>query len=535
VSFDAKKSLPSGWDRARIGELVGADGVFIDGDWVESKDQDPDGDVRLIQLADVGGGTYQNRSSRFLTSKKAVELRCTFLEQGDVLIARMPDPLGRACIFPGDSKRAVTVVDVCIVRTGRMGANHRWLTWAINSPDFRSAVAGLQSGSTRKRISRGNLATLFLPIPPLPEEARIADEIEKQFTRLDAAVAALKRIQVNLNRYRSAVLKAACEGRLVPTEAELARREDRSYEPASILLERILAERRAAWEADQINKLGASGKPPRDEKWRAKYKLPDTPDKQPNCEVPEGWVLVNLGQLSWSVKDGPHYSPKYVEEGIPFVTGGQVRPSGVDFASAKRISPKLHSELLKRCKPEPGDILYTKGGTTGIARVNTYNFEFSVWVHVAVLKLVDSSEPFYIQHALNSPQCYAQARIFTHGVGNQDLGLTRMVRIAFLLPPVAEQKRVVAEVDRRLSVIDEIETQLAGDLQRAERLRQMILKRAFEGKLVEQNSEDESASSLLEKIRVERAQSSVSIRARKPSSVRRSEQGVAGSAGATRG
>jgi Phage integrase family len=95
------------------------------------------------------------------------------------------------------------------------------LKWAINSPDFRSAVAGLQSGSTRKRISRGNLATLFLPIAPLAEQTRIADEIEKQFTRLDAAVAALKRVQANLKRYRAAVLKAACEGCLVPTEAEL--------------------------------------------------------------------------------------------------------------------------------------------------------------------------------------------------------------------------------------------------------------------------------------------------------------------------
>jgi len=404
--------------------------------------------------------------------------------------------------------------------------NPRFMFHQLSSAEFQQKIRATASTTTNiSNVSGQKLASLSVLIAPRQAQDRIVKEIEKQFTRLDAAVAALKRIQANLKRYRAAVLKAACEGRLVPMEAELARREGRSYELASVLLERILAERRAAWEADQINKFRASGKPPRDEKWKAKYKMPDTPEKQPNCEVPEGWVLVNLGQLSWSVKDGPHYSPKYVEEGIPFVTGGQVRPSGVDFASAKRVSPKLHSELLKRCKPEPGDILYTKGGTTGIARVNTYNFEFSVWVHVAVLKLVDSVEPFYIQHALNSPQCYAQARIFTHGVGNQDLGLTRMVRIAFLLPPVAEQKRVVAEVDRRLSVIDEIETQLAGDLQRAERLRQMILKRAFEGKLVPQNSDDEPASFLLERIRAEPAQSSV----------RRTEQRTAGSAGVTRG
>lgn len=85
-------------DEVALADLL-SDGLFVDGDWVESKDQDPDGDVRLIQLADVGDGVFRDRSSRFLTSEKAKELRCTFLEPGDVLVARMPEPLGRACIF----------------------------------------------------------------------------------------------------------------------------------------------------------------------------------------------------------------------------------------------------------------------------------------------------------------------------------------------------------------------------------------------------------------------------------------------------
>jgi type I restriction enzyme S subunit len=96
--------------------------VFVDGDWVESKDQDPNGDVCLIQLADVGDGEYFNKSARFLTTSKARALKCTFLKEGDVLIARMPDPLGRACIFPADPKPTVTVVDICIVRPGRSRA-----------------------------------------------------------------------------------------------------------------------------------------------------------------------------------------------------------------------------------------------------------------------------------------------------------------------------------------------------------------------------------------------------------------------------
>ena len=165
--------LPKGWKWSTILSLAGDDGVFIDGDWVESKDQDPEGDVRLIQLADVGDGNYRDRSARFLKKKKAVELRCTFLRVGDILIARMPDPLGRSCIYPGDEKEAVTVVDVCIVRSEKGEFNHRWLVCFVNAPPFRSAILGLQAGSTRKRISRGNLATIHLPVPPLREQNKI--------------------------------------------------------------------------------------------------------------------------------------------------------------------------------------------------------------------------------------------------------------------------------------------------------------------------------------------------------------------------
>jgi type I restriction enzyme S subunit len=248
-----------------------------------------------------------------------------------------------------------------------------------------------------------------------------------------------------------------------------------------------------------------------------KYKEPKPPDPEnyPFAGLPEGWAWVSIGQLAWSVKDGPHYSPTYADEGIPFITGGNVRAEGVDFKSAKRISPELHAKLSKRCKPETGDLLYTKGGTTGIARVNTYSHEFSVWVHVAVLNLAGSIDPFYLQHALNSPLCYSQAQRYTHGVGNQDLGLTRMVNIVLGLPPLAEQRRVVAEVERRLSVVEEQERAVERSLARAGKLRQAILRRAFAGKLVPQDPSDEPASLLLERIRAERAAAGEGTRPRR--------------------
>ena len=153
--------------------------VFVDGDWVESKDQDPKGDVRLVQLADVGDGEYLDKSDRFLTSAKARALRCTFLRAGDVMVARMPDPLGRACIFPGDSKPSVTVVDVCIIRPDPRQHDARWLMHCLNAPACRSQIAAYATGTTRSRISRGNLGKIRVPLPPLAEQRRIAEILDK--------------------------------------------------------------------------------------------------------------------------------------------------------------------------------------------------------------------------------------------------------------------------------------------------------------------------------------------------------------------
>ncbi|MFZ2289251.1 MAG: hypothetical protein WAV92_06235, partial [Halopseudomonas yangmingensis] len=90
------------WPVIKFSEAISRSGLFSDGDWVESKDQDPEGDVRLIQLADIGVGEFIDKSNRFMTSKRADELRCSYLKAGDILVARMPDPIGRACIFPED-------------------------------------------------------------------------------------------------------------------------------------------------------------------------------------------------------------------------------------------------------------------------------------------------------------------------------------------------------------------------------------------------------------------------------------------------
>lgn len=167
-----------------LAEVV-AGGLISDGDWIESKDQDPDGSVRLIQLADIGDGRYLNKSKRFLTKETASRLKCTSLRQGDIIVARMPDPIGRACIYPGDAKEAITVVDVCILRVDEKTADARWLMSAINADFTRRAIERAAGGTTRTRISRGSLEKLLMPCPPLPEQQKIAAILTAVDDKLD--------------------------------------------------------------------------------------------------------------------------------------------------------------------------------------------------------------------------------------------------------------------------------------------------------------------------------------------------------------
>ncbi len=167
------------WPKVKLGEVLENADLFTDGDWVESKDQDPNGEVRLIQLADIGDGVYINKSSRFLNNETFQKLKCTEIIKGDILLARMPDPLGRCCIFEGDEKKCITVVDVCVIRVNSKTICKRWLMHAINSEATRKQILSYARGATRVRISRKDLSRLLFSVPPLEEQKRIAGILDK--------------------------------------------------------------------------------------------------------------------------------------------------------------------------------------------------------------------------------------------------------------------------------------------------------------------------------------------------------------------
>lgn len=157
-------------------------------------------------------------------------------------------------------------------------------------------------------------------------------------------------------------------------------------------------------------------------------------------KIPAHWNVAKLGAVCKSILDGPHVSPNYVDSGVMFISARNVKTDKWSLEDAKYISNEDYELFCKRLKPEKGDVLYTKGGTTGVARVVDFDEPFQVWVHVAVLKLKkEFVNSYFLAYILNSPRVYEQSQLQTRGATNQDLVLSRMSRIQLLLPTIDEQ------------------------------------------------------------------------------------------------
>ncbi len=372
------------------------------------------------------------------------------------------------------------------VRT-EVGMPAKFILYALRATedDLRSK----STGTTFEAIRGDDLRSHLLPLPPLPEQRRIVAEIEKQFTRLDASVAALKRAQANLKRYRASVLKAACEGALVPTEAELARAQGRGYLGREITQPlRRVAEQRAQYTVQAI---------PRD--------LPDS-------NIPEGWKLKKLSAICLPVeKTSPRDSP---EESFTYLD-----ISSIDNSLLQVVSPKtyLGKDAPSRARQRvwSGNILFSTVRTylKNIAMVQPeYNGEVAS-TGFCVINPGPDADGRFIFYVVQTDEFTSRLNPLQRGTSYPAVRNDDVMNQEIMLPPLAEQCRIVEEVERRLSAIRQAEAAVETGLRRAERLRQSILKRAFSGKLVAQDPGDEPASALLERIRSEREAAQVAAKA----------------------
>jgi type I restriction enzyme S subunit len=343
-------------------------------------------------------------------------------------------------------------------------------------------LGALDRSTAVPSLSRDDYNAVKVAVAPRPEQHRIVAKIEELFSDLDAGVAALMRVRAKAKRYRASVLKAAVEGRL--TAAWRAVHPD--VEPAEKLLERILAERRAKWEAEQLRKYAEKGKAlPKG--WRGKYSNPPAPKPTKADATPGPWQPVTVDQLTAGDRPSAYgvlQPGADIATGVSIVRVCDVADGVVSVGQLKRIDPTI-SAKFPRTVLRGGEVLMTIVGTIGrtaiapdgLAGANTARA-------VAVVPVTPLVNNRFVEIALRNPAMRSRLTQASHEVARKTLNLEDLRVATITLPPLGEQAEIVAEVDRRLSVVDAVEAEVEHALQRAGRLRQSILKRAFEGGLL---------------------------------------------------
>jgi len=520
-SLSSGGGLPAGWSTAEIREVA-----LVRPGRASAFEMSPDLSVTFVPMSavDENRGAITDAQERPYAS---VRKGFTAFREGDVIVAKITP-----CMENGKAAVARNLVngtgfgstEFHVLRpTGVIVAE--FLCHFVRQQAFRNEAADHMTGSVgQKRVPADFISEHGIPVPPLPEQHRIVAEIEKQFTRLDAGVAALERVRANLKRYRAAVLTAAVEGRLVPTEAEVARTEGRGYETGEELLARI------AVDDSRAQGRGSAGRRT-DARDRNAEEGSDDDGTDPTSSVarprlPDGWAWATPEQLASSASHalaiGPFGSDLKVDdyrtEGVPLVFVRNIRSARFAGPGTRYIT-REKAATLRAHRVLPGDVLITKmGGPPGDACLYPDHAQPAIITADCVkwsLAPCLSIPPFFV-HAVNSDVVRAQIAQLTRGVAQQKISLERFKRVSIPLPPLAEQQRLVSELERRISLVGELEATVNACLKRAERLRQAILKLAFEGKLVPQDPSEEPASVLLERIRSERKEAAVSPRLRQP-------------------
>ena len=360
-----------------------------------------DGELPWATISDFAAGRIVTTTQERITRIGAAKSGSKRIPRGTLLLS-FKLSLGKrtfaGCdLFTNEAIAALHVLDHDVADRG-------YLYWALGSIDYDRLVDRAAKGKT---LNKAKLKILQIPLPPLPEQKRIAGI-------LDAA------------------------------DALRAKRRE-----ALAQLDTLL----------QSTFLDMFGDP---------------------VTNPKGWEQCVVGDVVHAAKDGPHVSPTYAESGVPFLSTRHIKPGEVVWEDLKYIDQDEANRQWKKCKPEFGDILYTKGGTTGIAARVTTSEPFAVWVHVALLKpIVKKVHPIWIEAMLNSAYCYTQSQRYTHGIANRDLGLKRMVKIQMYLPPLAEQRGFAAVVES----IDEQKARQRAHLAELDTLFASLQSRAFRGDL----------------------------------------------------
>lgn len=500
--------LPKGWKATRLIDITHSL-ILNDGDWILSKNMDDTGKVKLIQLGSIGDGEYINKGFKLITDDTFNELKCREIDKGDILINRLIGKKLLACILPDIDGKKITSVDTCFIKPNENIYDSRYLLYTILSPYFQDKAFSKLAGTTRQRISKGNLISIVFALPPLNEQKRIVEKVDYLMAFCDKLEAQLeKKVKYgalsaksalnsvsNCSSYeeleealrfiienfkdltlsdgavrelKNAILSLAVKGKLVP--------QDESDEPASILLERIREEKERLVKEKKIKKE----KP-----------LPEISEDEIPYELPKGWEWVRLMDIvalnDNSVRRGPFGSAIKKDMFVPKGNNTckiyeQKNAIKKDWKLGEYYISNEKYEELKRFEVVEGDIIISCAGTIGETYVLPKGIEKGI-INQALLKIRLNEEVIDNEYFINMFKSLTKREINESAKGSAMKNLVSIdylkSNVLFPLAPINEQKRIVEKVDKLMKVCDELELRIEKSKKYSERLMESILKDSF--------------------------------------------------------
>lgn len=441
------------WQRVLLGDIA----EILNGFAFESSKFSKDKGYPLLRIRDIG----DTKTQAFYTGDFD---KAYIVKPGDLVIGMDGD--FNCAKWAGEP--ALLNQRVCKVTIKSTDYNPNFLYYVL--PGYLKAINDHTSSVTVKHLSSRTVSEIPLPFPPLPEQERIVAKIEELFTQLEAGTSALERVQIALQRYKDAVLNTAINGQLV--------RQNPSDTSAHLLLRNIHKERVHKWELI-VNSSSQKKKP-------ENYKEPESIDESTLPSLPQGWVWATLDQIAQEgrpiiygiIKPGPH-----IPDGVPYVRVTEMKNGHINVNELKKTSVERAKKFARATLAE-GDLLISKDGTIGrVAVVPPELVGGNITQHVMRAPIHSFMDRNYVVWAVRSPFCQRWLKGETKGVALQGVNVEDFRRLPIPVPPLEEQRRIVAEVERRLSVAREVESVVEKALARSARLRQAVLKFAFEGKL----------------------------------------------------
>lgn len=448
--------------------------------------------IPILRIQNIGRNRFIQKNIKFISKQKAEQLKRHTYKRGDIVLTKLGDPLGEACIIPDTFPDGVIVADLVRLRLDNEYISEKFLMHCINAPFVITQLKEMTKGTTRPRVNLTLVREINLLLPSLPEQEQLVSIIEELLSDLDNAIENFKKVQVQLKVYRQAVLKCAFEGQFTK---EWRHSNLYPIEYLKTFMARI----------DELNSMKDGGDLPR--------RLPPINLKDLYV-LPENWVWLEAHKVCQSVRDGTHDTPKYVDNGIPLVTSKNLKEGKIDFRSVDFISDEDHKKIQDRSGVDLGDILFGMIGTIGNPVVITDKRQFSI-KNVGLFKmnqgLVISG---YLKYWLDSSLMMhiLQEKDLIRGTTQKFIALGGLRVLPVPVPSVNEQSAILNEIESRFSVCNKLEETVESSLRQAESLRQSILKQAFEGELTEQwrkkhkdlISGENSAEALLKMIKAEK-------------------------------